>query len=209
MQTSHVQRGRAALAAGAWADARSALEAAVRAEPQHARAWEDLGTACMWLQDARVFEVRQQAYLLYRDAGDDVAAARLSMDLASDFMDLRGELAVAGGWFQRAQRLLETLPPGREHALLEIWLAYMALLDEGNPASAQVHTRNAIAISAATNNRDTGVLALALQGLAQVTEGSVRAGMQALDEALAVALGGEVSDPQSISPDLLLHDRCL
>jgi hypothetical protein len=50
----------------------------------------------MWLQDtSRVLEARQRAYTLYRDAGDDLSSARLCLDLAGDFLELRGEIVAA------------------------------------------------------------------------------------------------------------------
>jgi LuxR family transcriptional regulator, maltose regulon positive regulatory protein len=192
-------RGRDALARAEWEEAREALDAAVAAAPEDAAGWEALGTACMWLQDtSRVLEARQRAYTLYRDAGDDLSSARLCLDLAGDFLELRGEPAVANGWFQRGRRLLEGLPPAREHAILHLWDAYAALLGEGDLDAADAHARRAIAASEAVGAADAAVLALALQGLARVVEGRVAEGMALLDEAAAAAVGGELTDPDLI-----------
>jgi LuxR family transcriptional regulator, maltose regulon positive regulatory protein len=192
-----LERGRAALARGGWEDAVAALTAAVAADAGDAAAWESLGVAHAWLQQTDpAIDARQRAYALYRERGDDVSAARLSLELANDFLEARGEHAVANGWFQRARRLLEGLPPSREHALLRIWDAYMALLGDDDPVAAAEHARAAVELAVQARAADMGVLALALQGLAGVSEGRVPEGMQLLDEAVAGAIGGEFTDPQ-------------
>jgi LuxR family transcriptional regulator, maltose regulon positive regulatory protein len=190
-----LERGRAALTRGAWEDALEALTAAVAAEPENGVAWEALGNACMWLQHTdRQIEARQRAYAVYREEGADASAARVCLDLVWDYLEVRGEAAVANGWFQRARRLLEGLPTGPEHALLGIFHAFMLL--DSDPAAAEAHAREAAAIAERVGAADMGVLALALHGLALVTEGRVAEGLSLLDEALAGALGREVTDPQ-------------
>jgi LuxR family transcriptional regulator, maltose regulon positive regulatory protein len=195
--TAPLQSGLAALERGAWRDAVGSLTAAVRADGTDASAWESLAIAHGWLQQTdQAIEARQQAYSLYRDRGDDASAARASLDLANDYFEARGEHAVANGWFQRARRLLDGLPPSREHALLRIWDAYMALLGDDDPVAAETHAAAAVALAAEAGAADTGALALALQGLARVSAGRVTDGMHLLDEAVAGAIGGEFTDPQ-------------
>jgi ATP/maltotriose-dependent transcriptional regulator MalT len=190
-------RGREALARGAWGDAVANLDAAVAEDPDDPLSWELLGTAHAWVQGTeRAIEARQKAYGIYRERGDDAAAARVSLEQANDFLEVRGEMAVANGWFRRARRLLEGLPPSREHALLTIWHAYMALLVEGEPDAAEAHAKDAASISEVVGADDMLCLALALQGLASVTAGRVAEGMMLLDEAVAGAIAGEFSDPQ-------------
>jgi LuxR family transcriptional regulator, maltose regulon positive regulatory protein len=190
-----LERGLAALSHGAWEEAVAALDAAVADSPGDAVAWESLGNACMWLQATdREIEARQRAYALYRERGDDAAAARVALDLVWDFLEVRGEPAVANGWFQRARRLLEGLPPAPEHALLGVFQCFMAM--DTDPSAAEAHAREAVAMAESVDAPDVGVLARALQGLALVTEGRVPAGMSLLDEAVAGAIGREISDPQ-------------
>jgi LuxR family transcriptional regulator, maltose regulon positive regulatory protein len=191
------EQGRAALAQGAWEDAVEALRAATGERPQDASSWELLGIAHMWLQEADpAIEARQRAYALYRERGDDAASARVSLELANDFFEVRGEPAVANGWFQRARRLLAELPPSPEHALLKVWDAYMALMAGADPQTAEAHAAEGVAVACATGARDVGVLSLALEGLACVGQGRVPEGLDLLDEAVAGAIGGEVTDPQ-------------
>lgn len=190
-----LERGRTALTRGAWEEAAMALDAAVEESPEDAVAWECLGNACMWRQETdRAIEARQRAYALYRERGDDASSARVALDLVWDFLELRGEPAVANGWFQRAGRLLDGLPPGPEHALLGVFHAYMAM--DSDPQAAEARAREAVALADSVDAADIGVLARALQGLALVTEGRVSPGMSLLDEAVAGAIGREITDPQ-------------
>lgn len=67
---------------------------------------------------------------------------------------------------------------------------------DADPAAAAVHGREAAEIASRVRAPDVGVLALAVHGLACVTEGSVAEGMGLLDEAVAAAIGREITDPQ-------------
>ena len=191
------EEGRSALARGAWEDAVRSLRTAVHERPDDAASWESLGMAHGWLQetDAAV-DARQRAFALYREQGEDAASARVGLELANDYFEARGEPAVANGWFQRARRLLQDLPPCEEHALLKVWDAYMALTAEGDPVAAEAHAAQGVAVARETGARDAGILCLALQGLARVSQGRAREGLDLLDEAVAGAIGGEVTDPQ-------------
>ncbi|MEX2285348.1 MAG: hypothetical protein WEE89_22875 [Gemmatimonadota bacterium] len=90
-------------------------------------AWEGLGLAAWWLQDTpTMLDARLKAYRLYRETGAVVAAARMAIALGNDFLDFRGDAAVANGWFKRARRLLEPLPPSAGHTRLLVWEARLA-----------------------------------------------------------------------------------
>lgn len=190
-----LERGRGALARGEWRQAVDVLADAIRADGGDAVAWECRANAHMWLQETTLeIEARQQAYALYRDRGDDASAARTCLDLVWDYVEMRGEPAVANGWFQRARRLLETLEPAPEHALLAVFDAYMAVDDD--PVLAADHAARAAALAEEVGARDIAALALALHGLSLVGAGHVNRGMTCLDEAVAAAIGREITDPQ-------------
>lgn len=190
-----LERGRRALACGEWQEAVSVLADAIRIRPDDAVAWESRANAHMWLQQTTLeIEARQQAYALYRQQGDDASAARVCLDLVWDYVEMRGEPAVANGWFQRARRLLDTLPPAPEHALLAVFDAYMVM--DANPAEASAHATRAATLAEEAGARDMATLALALHGLALVGAGKVARGMACLDEAVAAAIGREITDPQ-------------
>ncbi|HET9465167.1 MAG TPA: LuxR C-terminal-related transcriptional regulator [Gemmatimonadales bacterium] len=155
--------------------------------------------ACWWLEDyGGAIDARERAYRLFRQADDPRAAARVAVWLSIDYADFRGESAVANGWIQRAERLLDGLPPSPEHALLAYHKAHVALMGQRNPVAARRLSQEAAAIARSVGPADMEMLGIALEGLAMVTEGEVAAGMSRLDEATAAATAGELSDPAMI-----------
>src|SRR5918999_4083359 len=115
-----------ALRRGALGEARERFEAALAAE-ETAEAWEGLGWVGWWLSDADLtMRARENAYRAFRAAGDPAGAGRVAAWLATDFLEFRGEDAVARGWLERSHRMLDGLPDGEEHG----WLA----LNEGSYA---------------------------------------------------------------------------
>ena len=83
--------GEAALARGAWTEARAVFQRAAEAGfgPE---ALEGLATAAFFLDDAAVmFDARERAYAGYRDAGRPVDAARIATALAWEYRVFRGE----------------------------------------------------------------------------------------------------------------------
>jgi ATP/maltotriose-dependent transcriptional regulator MalT len=155
--------------------------------------------ACWWLEDyATGIDARERAYRLFRQAADGRAAARVAIWLSNDYADFRGEAAVANGWIQRAERLLDGLPPSPEHALLAYQKAHVALMGQRDPVAARRLSQEAAAIARSVGPADMEMLGVALEGLAMVTEGEVAEGMSRLDEATAAATAGELSDPAMI-----------
>jgi LuxR family transcriptional regulator, maltose regulon positive regulatory protein len=152
--------------------------------------------ACWWLEDyATGIDARERAYRLFRQAADSRAAARVAIWLSNDYADFRGESAVANGWIQRAERLLDGLTPSPEHALLAYQKAHVALMAHRDPVAARRLSAEAAAIARSVGPADMEMLGVALEGLALVTEGEVAEGMSRLDEATAAATAGELSDP--------------
>ena len=188
-----VREGNAALARGAWAEARAIFEQELEAR-ETVDALEGLSWAAWWVEDVPTcLEVRERAYRLSRREGDMRRAAMLALWLADDYLILRGERAIANGWFQRAARILDGLDPCPEHGWLESLLGYVATID-GDPERAKAHAARARELG-----RDLGVVALemfalAVEGLALVNEGEVADGMRCLDEATAAALAGEYEE---------------
>jgi DNA-binding CsgD family transcriptional regulator len=183
---------------GAWAESRSAFEAAlnIRESPE---ALEGLGTAAWWLDLAElVFDSRERAYRLYLARGDRAAAARVAVWLAWDSWAFRGEGVVANGWLQRARRLLEDQPPCAERAWLEVREGSLCLLEEGDPERALSLAHEGIRIAQAAGSTDLEMLGRAVVGLALVASGSVAEGMKNLDEVGAAVIAGELTDRATI-----------
>jgi len=190
---------RAALARGDWQSARESFDEAIRADPSDSAAWEGLATAALWLEDLdRVIEARERSHALYHAAGDEISAARLALEIAGAYLELRGEQAVANGWFQRGRRALEKLPPAPEHALLHIWDAFFALEADLDLDGVTGHAGRAIEVADRVGAPDIAMLGRALQGMASVMGGDVKAGMSLLDEAVATALSSEGGDPDLV-----------
>jgi len=187
-------RGDAALARGAWAEARDAFASALLAR-ESPEALEGLALAAWWLDLADVvFDARERAYKLFLERDDRIGAARVAVWLAWDCWAFRGENAVANGWLQRARRLVEKEPHCPERAWLECREGALALFEEGNPDSAHDHGAEAIRVGQAVRSTDLEMLGRALQGLALVASGAVAEGMRGLDEVNAAIVAGEMKD---------------
>ncbi|TVP49333.1 MAG: hypothetical protein EA350_02265 [Gemmatimonadales bacterium] len=194
-----LEDGRAALRQGAWEEALDAFEGALRADEEDAAAWEGLAIAALWLEDhSRVIEARERSHALYGAAGDLPAAARLALELGGAHLELRGEMVIANGWFQRGRRILSDLPPTPEHALVHIWDAFFALEGAHDPDAARAHAERAVEVAEATGASDLTMLGRALTGVSRVIGGEVGPGMALLDEAVASAVAGESNDPDII-----------
>ena len=187
--------GSDALRRGAWADARRHFEAALEAG-ESAEAWEGLGWAGYGLHEADLtMEARERAYRAFRAAGERGAAGRVAAWLASDYLEFRGEDAVARGWLERGHRMLDGLPRSEDHG----WLA----LHEGSyfmNVAGDLERTAELARTAAGLGRDLGVadleaVGLALEGITLVRRGAVGEGLRLLDEGAAVTAGEELRLP--------------
>lgn len=192
MLEKRLHDGQAALARGAWEEARICFTAALRGR-ERPEGWEGLGLAAWGLNEtALMFNARERAYQLYRQGGDRYGAARLATNLALDHFYYRGEHAVASGWVQRAHRLLEGLEPRPETGWLAVTEALMAGWAEHDFVTVERLCAQAAALGKAHGDLDLEMLALACRGLALVGQGDVAEGMRHLDEATLAAVSGEM-----------------
>jgi LuxR family maltose regulon positive regulatory protein len=190
--------GTRTLAAGDWERSRAYFQAAVAAE-ETPEALEGLATAAWWLDDAPViFGSRELAYRLYRERGDRLGAARLATWLGLDHYLYRGEPAVANGWLRRAHRWLVGIEPSFEHGWLALVEAHIALFEHHDVATAKEVSAATVDLARSLALIDLEMLALALHGLALVSEGRISDGMRRLDESTTAALSGEMTDPDAI-----------
>ncbi len=192
LASSRAEEGWEHLRAGRWSAARACFDDAETPEELEGLAW-----AAWWLDDEpATFAARERAHRGYRDAGDAAGAARTATWLASDELDFHGALTVAGGWLQRARRLLEPLGPCPEHGWLAFQEGYLA------HAGGDTGTARTLAVRAADVGRrldvpDLEMLGLALEGASLVACADVREGMRRLDEATAAALEDRAQVPIS------------
>jgi DNA-binding NarL/FixJ family response regulator len=191
--------GAAALARAAWPEARAAFEA-VLAERDSPEALEGLGWTAWWQGDApTLFNSRERAYRLYRQLNDFPSAARVAAWIASDYMEFRGDVAIASGWRLRARRMLKGCEDTADYGWLLLHEGAFAIEVEDDSATARDRAAEAADVGRRIGVADIEVLGLAMEGLALVSEGDVVEGMHRLDEASAAALGGELRETFAIA----------
>ena len=187
------ERGRDSAARGAWSDAHAALTRAEQAGGLGPAELELLATVAAMLgrEDERVawLERAQQAH---RAAGAPAAAARCAFWLGLSLL-LSGEPARAGGWFGRAERLVEQAGEDcveRGYLLIPLLLECRAA---GDPTGAHAAAAEAATIAERFGDADLLALGLHEQGQALVELGRVDDGLRLIDEAMVAVCAGELS----------------
>ena len=180
--------GSRSLTKGRWSEATASFEAAL-AMGESAEALSGLGEALFYRGDlARAVEVRERAYVAFRNAGDAAAAARMALWLAMQHGAGLTNAAVANGWVGRAERLLDGLPTCSEHG----WLLLRRSKGASDPAEAEKLARDAISVGHAVADADLEIAAISQRGRALLAHGRIDEGFACLDEAMAAATSGEV-----------------
>ena len=161
-------------------------------------AYEGLGIAARYELDGKAAtEAHERGYRLARARGDSAAAARLAIQLGYDAYAFRGP-AEASGWIERAAMLVDGEPPSVAAACVPMMRAHLALLVDHDPDLARAESARAIALAREVGAVDVEMLALGLNGLALVSLGETEEGMRRIDAAAAAAVGGEMTDADSI-----------
>jgi DNA-binding CsgD family transcriptional regulator len=194
-----IAAGQAALARGAWAEARDLFQAALARE-ESAEALEGLGWAGWWLHDAELtLRARARAYRAYRVRDDVGAAGRVAAWLVADFHEFRSEDAAARGWLERAHRLLDDLPESADHGWLAVIEASFMLNVVGDLEEVSRAAGRGVRLARELALPDVEAIGLALEGLTLVLRARVKEGLCRLDEAAAIATGEELQSPISLS----------
>jgi DNA-binding CsgD family transcriptional regulator len=192
-----VAAGRNALERAAWEEARAHFLAAL-ADEETPAALEGLGWAGWWLSEAGLtIESRERAYRAFRAAGDPAGAGRVASWLAADFLEFRGDDAVARGWLERAHRMLDGLPDGAEHGWLALNEGAYAINVRGDLDETAALATRAAALGRTFGVADLEAVGLALEGITLVRRGRVEDGMRLLDEASIIAATEEMQTPIS------------
>jgi ATP/maltotriose-dependent transcriptional regulator MalT len=188
---NELDRGRDALARGAWPEAYEALRACDAAALTGADL-EGLADAAWWVsrRDESI-AARQRAYAAYAAASEDLPAASMAVRLCVEHF-IRGEPAVAGGWLMRAQRHLREQPESAEHGFLAAVEANVARLS-GDPDRGVELARRGTEIAQRAGHRDLVAVAIHIEGLSHVAAGRVAEGVALLDEAMTSVVAGELS----------------
>jgi ATP/maltotriose-dependent transcriptional regulator MalT len=191
MPNDLLTKGRLALEKGEWEKAKECLEEALRSDITP-NVLEQLAWACWWLNDsALAFEYRTRGYNLFLEEGDKLGAARNACWIGVDYIEFKGEFAIASGWFKRAESLLEGLPESWEHGLMKILKARWAFQADKNLELAFKLLDESLSISKSHNYLDGEMLAEAVKGFILVVEGNISEGMPLLDEATLLATTSE------------------
>ena len=191
---STLDAARTALDQGQFDTAREHYEAALK-EKRSAEALDGLGQALWFLCEIdAAIALREEAYAAFRRAGNLGKAAEIALWLAVEHGTSLGNEAAAGGWFKRAERILDDVPLCPAHAELEIHRGQRC----SDPTDAVTHFERASEIGRQLGDQESEVRGLNQLGFVKVALGDIDAGMALLDESMAAAMGGELKDPWAI-----------
>ncbi|HEX2071334.1 MAG TPA: LuxR C-terminal-related transcriptional regulator [Thermoleophilaceae bacterium] len=190
--------GRAALARGAWGEARDGFEAALAVGGESGEALEGIGWAGWWLADERLtFDARERAFRAYRAEGRPADAARVAAWLAADHREFRGDGSVGRGWLARAHSLVAELPESADHGWVTLIDADFALNLDADVVRAERLSLEAAQLGRRLAVPDLEAVGLAQGGIATVLQGRVEEGMRRLDEASVIAASEDLRLPVS------------
>jgi len=185
-------RGRVAAAERRWQEALECLSAADRDGTLCGDDLDALADALLWTgQPLDALAVRQRAHAALVAEGNIRRAATVAVMLAI-WSGARLRMSVAGGWFQRAQRLLENEPECAEQGFLQ-WAATMFAIATGRHADAREAAQRAFDIGQRFGVPDLQAMGLTFGGYVRVRQGEVAQGMPMIDEGMTWAVGGQVS----------------
>ena len=160
-----------------------------------AEALDGLGQALWFLCEIEAgIARREEAYAAYRREGHLGKAAEIALWLVVEHATSLGNETVANGWFARAERLLAEAPLCAAHAQLEVHRGQLC----GAPEQAASHFKRAVAIGRELGDLNSEVRGLSQLGFLKVSLGDLEEGMRLLDESMAAAVGGELTDPWAI-----------
>jgi ATP/maltotriose-dependent transcriptional regulator MalT len=190
---AEIERGREAYAQRTWGPAFESLSSADGVGALDAGDLELLAVTAYMLGQVDVFlETLERAHHAYVDAGKPLGAARAAVYLGINLAIL-GDLGKAGGWFGRAQRLVEQ--HGTDCAERGYLLIPVAVRQEaaGEYEEAYALGSEAASIGDRFQDRDLFALGAHVQGHAAIKQGRLDEGFGLLDEAMLAVLGGELS----------------
>ena len=189
---SPLEAGREALARKDWETAWQLLSEADGASPLEPADLEKLGEAGSWTnRQEQAFPVWQRAYQSYLRADDLERAAFMAVVLTIHYV-ARMDFAVAGGWYAKAERLLETLPESFAHGHFAFVTALFSEASGDWPAVRET-ARSLYTLGCRCRDADLQALGLTFQGLAETHLEEVAHGTKLLDEAMASATAGELT----------------
>lgn len=187
-----------AMMRGSWREARELFEISLELE-ETPEALEGLGVAASWLDDAEAsVDARERAYRAFRNRGAPLDSARVAMTLGLMHVGFMGAPDVARGWLRRARHILEDVELTPIHGWVALGEGFIAGIHDRDGERALELSKEAAGIGRSTQDVHLEMMATGQTGLCMVLAGRVKDGMPLLDEAVAAAIGGELSDPSVI-----------
>ena len=186
-------RGRSAYERRAWGDAYDAFSQASAEGPLDAEDVERLAlSAGVTGHEASAIDAYERLHQLRLDAGDVLLAARAAFWAAMRLFTL-GEMAQAGGWLARAQRLVD------REGVDCVESGYLRLprvfrfTAAGDYTAARATAAEAAEIGERHGDSDLRELGRCFEGRALIRQGSFSEGLQLLDETMVAVTNGELS----------------
>ena len=153
---------------------------------------DGLADAALWAgRPHESLAARQRAHRAFVEAGETRRAATVAVVLCLHHA-VRLHLAVAGGWFGRAQRLLEDEPECPEHGFLA-WAAAIFAISGGNLDAALDEARRTYDVGSRFGVPDLQAVGLTFQGWVLIRQGQPARGLALMDEGMTWAVGGELA----------------
>lgn len=187
---SRVELGRVAFSRHAWADARALLAGE---EPLDASDLECLAIAAHLVgRDEESARAWERAHLERVQLGDHERAARCVFWLSIGLL-LRGEVARAGGWLARAERLTERTAGDSAARALLLVPAFLQALEGGEHEAARAAAEEMFEVGQRVGDADVLAFACLCRGEVAIAMGDTMRGVRLLDEAMVSVASGEVS----------------
>src|SRR6266498_1707761 len=173
MRGNELEHGREAYAQRAWMDAYESLS---RADEAAALGTEDLEllaiSAHMVGRMDDFLRILERAHHVSLDAGEELRAARAAFWIGMN-LAIRGEIGPAGGWFGRAQRLVER--EGQDCVEQGYLLVPVAFQRQGGRDYEGAYEAALAAADFADRfgDPDLAAIALHLQGIIRIQQGAI------------------------------------
>lgn len=185
----------AALRAGDAAGARRVFESALADDESGEVLEGHAGALYLEREYAASADLYERAYSAYRREGENMAAGRAARTVAWITGNIFGDWAVQSGWLARARTILEQAGEDRpEHG----WVLVIKAFSEPDAKVREAFFNEAIAIGRRLDDPDLEYEALSYLGALFVMTDRVEEGLVILDEALAAACAGELTDLASV-----------
>ena len=188
-----IEGGREAYRRQAWGEAHAQLSAADGEATLEFEDLERLAVAAYMIgKDDESDDFWARAHHECLSVGDAARGARCAFWLGHGLL-LRGEMTRAGGWFARAQRLLDDRQQDCvEQGLMLVPIA-LGSLAEGDAASAYETSSQTTKIGERFGDPDLMAIGRLNQGKALIALGETAEGVSLLDEVMVAVTAGEVS----------------